>query len=512
MTHTPAVTAVLRDPPSGYAGNRGPAFRDFRGPAAVAAMYTLVQLVLFHPGTALGWDETVYVSQVTRGAEAAFFSAPRARGITFLVAPVTVLTSSVDVLRVYLALLSGAGLFLALWVWRSLLSQRVLALAGGLFAGLWITLFYGPQVMPNLWVALGSLFTVGCFLRTARHRSELGALVGTGGGVAFVALMRPSDAFWLVVPLAVVAVAARPWRWPALMVALAAGAVVGCAPWIVEAYVSYGGLMERLRRSSEIQGDLGWQLAFGDQMRALAGWSLCRPCDVPWKQPVTAVWWFVLPLFVVGGVLAAVRSRRPSTVVVPTLVGLSLAVPYLLLIGYAAPRFLLPTYALLALPTAVCLVWIAAAARPRPLVAAVLALLIACHLVVQYGVLHRKMAGSRADRQAFERITAELHRLGVRPPCVISGVEAPRIAFQAGCASRQVGGNDGSLTAAGIAALAQDRPVALVVEGDTAPPAYARGWRQARLPGLRSRPDLRVYLAPFAGAAADQASAAGRAA
>jgi hypothetical protein len=150
MTHIPAVTAVLRDPPSGSGGNRGLAFRDFRWPAAVAATYTLAQPALFYPGTALGRDERVYVSQVTRGAEAAFFSAPRARGITLLVAPVTVLTSSVDVLRVYLAVLSGAGLFLVRWVWRSLLSQRVLALAGGLFAGLWITLFYGPQVMPKL--------------------------------------------------------------------------------------------------------------------------------------------------------------------------------------------------------------------------------------------------------------------------------------------------------------------------------------------------------------------------
>ncbi|UYQ61245.1 hypothetical protein [Streptomyces peucetius] len=498
MTHTPAVTAVSRDHPSGSPGDRRPALRDFRWPAAVAVAYTLAQLALFHPGTALGWDETVYVSQVARGSEAAFFSAPRARGVTFLVAPVTVLTSSVDVIRVYLALLSGAGLFLALWVWRSLLPPRVLALAGGLFAGLWITLFYGPQVMPNLWVALGSLFTVGCFLRAAHDRSELGALMGTGVGAAFVALMRPSDAFWLVAPLAVISLAVRAWRRPALLMVLAAGAAVGCVPWIVEAYVSYGGLPERLRRASEIQGDLGWQLAFGDQMRALAGWSLCRPCDVPWKEPVTAVWWFVLPLFVVGGVVAAVRGRQASTVVVPTLAGLSLAVPYLLLIGYAAPRFLLPTYALLALPTAVCLMWIVTAARPRPLVAIVLALLIAGHLAVQYGVLHSKMVGSRADRQAFDRIAAELRRQGVRPPCVISGTEAPRIAFQAGCASRQVGGHDGSVTAAGLAALARDRPVAVVVEGDTAPPAYAQGWRQARLPGLRSRPDLRVHLGPLA--------------
>lgn len=50
--------------------------------AAVAAAFTLTQLVLVVPGLGLGWDETVYVSQVSPQAPAAFFSAPRARGIT----------------------------------------------------------------------------------------------------------------------------------------------------------------------------------------------------------------------------------------------------------------------------------------------------------------------------------------------------------------------------------------------------------------------------------------------
>lgn len=136
---------------------------------AVAAGYAVVQLFLVVPGTGLGWDETVYVSQVSHASPAAFFSAPRARGITYLVAPVAAVTSSVPVLRVYLAVLAAAGLLLSLWVWRRLFPTPVLALAGGLFAGLWITVFYGPQAMPNLWVAFGALFTVGCFLRAARN-------------------------------------------------------------------------------------------------------------------------------------------------------------------------------------------------------------------------------------------------------------------------------------------------------------------------------------------------------
>ena len=133
--------------------------------ALVAAAFVLAQLILVHPGTGLGWDETVYVSQVSPHAPAAFFSAPRARGVSLLVAPVASWSSSTALLRVYLALLSGLGLFVALRVWRGLFPVRVVALAGGLFATLWVTLFYGPQAMPNYWVAIGALVCVGCFLR-----------------------------------------------------------------------------------------------------------------------------------------------------------------------------------------------------------------------------------------------------------------------------------------------------------------------------------------------------------
>ena len=506
MTRLPALAPVGRRAPV-WPGDERPAHGGLRWIAVVAVAYTAVQLALAVRGTGLGWDETVYVSQVTPGSEAAFFSAPRARGVTFLVAPVTALTSSVEVLRSCLAVLSGAGLFLALAVWRGLLPPRVLALAGGLFAGLWITVFYGPQVMPNLWVALGALFTVGCFLRAAHDRSGRTGALGAGAGTAFVALMRPTDAFWLLVPLAAVALLSHRFRRPALLVALLTGAVIGCAPWIVEAYVAYDGLFARLRRAGEIQGHLGPHFAVDDHVRALNGRALCRPCDVPWRHPVTAVWFFALPLLVAGVVLVAARTRRTVTaqpvagrsgvVRVATLVGVSLAVPYLLLVGYAAPRFLLPAYALLALPVAVCLAAVAGRARPRA-VAAVLAAALACHLAVQYVVLDGAVERSRDNRRAFDRITAELHRHGVRPPCVVSGAEAPRIAFQAGCASRQVGGHDGSITRAALGALAAERPAVYIGTGGNRPPAFARDWRPVPLPGLPARPDLRAYLGPAA--------------
>ncbi|MGP3949749.1 hypothetical protein [Streptomyces sp. 7N604] len=466
--------------------------------AGVAAAFTVLQMVLVVPGTALGWDETVYVSQVSPHAPAAFFSAPRARGITLLVAPVTELTTSVEALRVYLAVLSGCALFLALWVWRRLLPAPVLALAGALFAGLWITLFYGPQAMPNLWVAYGALFATGCFLRAVQDPTDRRALVGLGAGVAFAALMRPADGLWLALPLAAAAVLVRGWRRPAVLAVLVLGAAAGCAEWVVEAYLRYGGLAARLERASEIQGGMGWHLAFDDHVRALQGRSLCRPCDMPWRHPLTSVWWFLLPVLTAGGLLVAARARCLAVALVPVLAALCLAAPYLLTVDYAAPRFLLPAYALLAVPVAVCVVCLVADARRelRPLVAGAVALALLGHLAVQYAVLDSLLSRSRASRQAVERVAAALREEGVRPPCVATGTEAVRIAYQVGCASRQPSGHDGSITRAGLVAVGRVRPVAVLVGGGGGAPSYARGWRAVDLPPMGSLRPFRAYVSP----------------
>ncbi len=152
--------------------------------------------MLVRPGLGLGWDETVYVSQLSAHAPAAFFSAPRARGISLLVAPVTSWSSSTPLLRVYLAVLAGLALYLALRAWHGLFPVRVLALAGALFASLWVTLFYGPQAMPNYWVAVGALAATGCCLRAWADRSDRAALWGLAASASLMAWMRPTDAVW----------------------------------------------------------------------------------------------------------------------------------------------------------------------------------------------------------------------------------------------------------------------------------------------------------------------------
>ncbi|MFE1440448.1 hypothetical protein [Streptomyces sp. NPDC058739] len=458
------------------------------GPAAlVAAGFVLVQLLLVSPRMGLGWDEIVYVSQVDERAPAAFFSAPRARGVTLLVAPVASWSDSVALLRVYLAVLAGLGLYLALRAWRGLFPERVLAAAGALFATLWVTLFYGPQAMPNHWVALGALSCVGCLLRARADRHDRAALWGVAASAALMALMRPADAVWVTVPLLVLALAVRRWR---LLAALLGGLAAGAADWVIEARVSHGGLGERLDEASRIQGGLGWNFAVGDQLRGLAGRTLCRPCTGELPNPVITLWWLALPLLAGFALWIAVRARRTERTLVPLVCACTAAFPYLFMIGYAAPRFLLPAYALVAVPVADAL-WHLARGRhgsPRPLVTALVLVAVAGHLGVQFLIARHVAERSEGDRRDWARTAGELHRLGVRPPCLLTGHQAIPLAHYTGCASANTHGHNANTTDADVLRTARRIPVAALSRPGGPPPGYARSWSEHRFGGF----DVRV--------------------
>ncbi|MGC0335177.1 hypothetical protein [Streptomyces sp. SLBN-8D4] len=460
--------------------------------AAVAGAFTLAQLVLVRPDLGLGWDETVYVSQVSGQVPAAFFSAPRARGISLLAAPIASWSDSTALLRVYLAVLSGLGLYFALRIWRAHVMPRVLALAGALFASLWVTLFYGPQAMPNYWVAVGALVCVGCFLRVRVNAGDRAAWWGVFAGAALMAWMRPMDAVYVVLPLLALALALRR---PGLLAVLVAGLLAGAGEWVIEAYMSYGGLAQRLSDASRIQGGLGLHLAVVDQLRSLGGRTLCRPCTGSAPNPVVTLWWFALPVLAALGAVTAVRARRALPVLLPLACAVTAAVPYLFLIGYAAPRFLLPAYALLALPVAHGLAHLVSAPSRRSARTVSVGLVAACltaHLAVQYVVLEHTLRSSAAHRDNWSRTASALHALGVRPPCLLSGYEAVPIAFYAGCGSAQTDGHDTSTTAAALARAAHRTSLAVLARTGDRPPAYARTWSVERA-GV-----LHAYVAPFA--------------
>ncbi|WP_428954087.1 hypothetical protein [Streptomyces sp. cg35] len=441
----------------------------------VAALYCITQLavVVTQLGHGLGWDESVYVSQYDPRNPAVFFSAPRSRGTSLLTAPLVAVTGSTVVLRIALAVLSSAALYAAFRVWRPLVGARTTAFAALLFAGLWISVLSGAMAMPNLWVAFGAVGAVGWFLRD----KDRGAGWWLAGCVAAVALFRASDVVWLGGPLAVAALLTRERR--RTLPFLAAGLVVGLAQWIVEAYLRWGGVRERLRVSSATEGDMGLHLNLDTAWRSVNGPLLCRPCTagVP-DQPGLALWWLALPLLAAAAVYVSLRERRPAPTVLPVICAAAMAVPYLLLIGYSAPRFLLPSYALLSLPVAVL---VRRLRRRRPLTIAA-AVLVALQLTSQYLVLEREVASTGRTDARYVAAARGLHAMGVTPPCLVTGPRALPIGYAAGCASAQTKGNNRSTTRAGLLDRAARVPTAILTETGARPPQYARDWTPYELP------------------------------
>jgi hypothetical protein len=308
-------------------------------------------------------------------------------------------------------------------------------------------------------------------------------------GAALMAWMRPTDAVWIGLPLLVLVAAGRQVR---LGLVLAAGLATGIGQWVIEAYLSYGGLAERLSEGSRVQGGLGWNIAVDDQMRSLVGRALCRPCTGSMPHPVVMAWWFVLPLLAAAGLAIAARARRTTPTLLLLACATTAALPYLFMIGYAAPRFLLPAYLLLAIPVADALFHLVTKANGqwRPVAATVVALGLAGHLAVQYVVLDRTVDRTAADRRDWGRVAADLHRLGVRPPCLLTGTEAIPVAFYAGCSSANPRGHNVNITEAGILSTTRRVPTAALSEPGRPPARYARGWERHPSAGL----DL--HLAP----------------
>lgn len=453
--------------------------------AVVAAAFLVAQMVLVG-GVALGWDESIYASQTDPRRPALAFTAPRARGTAWLAAPVLAATDSLWVLRAWFALLSSAALYVAYAVWLRSLRGPTVPLAAALFASLWTTVFYGPSLMPNVLVALAGLFATGAMLRTAQGIGYPVLPWFGGAAVAVATLVRPGDVAPLLLSLAAAVVLWPPWRRRAigLLVPLVLGAVVGALPWIVEAELRYDNTFLRVRRALSTQST-GERFVPDYQLRSLDGPLLCRPCnrDTQPIPPLGVVLWVVgtvlIALAVVLAVRRAFRSTREATLL-PAAVGVAGALPYLFLVGYAAPRFLLPAYALVALPVAQALGWLAAPrGRPHPLGVGVVGALVLGHVFIQLVWLNRVIEGTEPGRARYVAIARALDAHGVRPPCTLVGTESAPVAYVARCDQVWLGSpGDERFTPAELERRIATQSFAVVLRPGDQVPEYARGWRQ----------------------------------
>jgi hypothetical protein len=158
-------------------------------------------------------------------------------------------------------------------------------------------------------------------------------------------------------------------------------------------------------------------------------------------------------------------------VLLPAGCGLCVAAQYLFMINYAAPRFLLPAYALLAVPAADGLAFLINGIgwELRPAITAVVTCFLVVQLLAQHLVLDHEAGGTIAFHDDYTRIATALADHGVRPPCLIQGVQYIPLAFYAGCASA---GNP-----------APGERIALLIQRGRRPPSSAGNWRTYRITG-----------------------------
>ncbi|MFH9075623.1 hypothetical protein [Streptomyces alboflavus] len=476
-----------------------PERRDRERPAhrllvAVCALFALASLALVPLDLRLGWDELVYASRfgpyAPDQAPGVPFSAPRTRGVPVLLAPVASWSDSVVLLRMWLTALATAALYLGFRPWLRSMPRLpyVAGIAAALYGTLWTAVFYADAAMPNHYTAMGTAAAVGLFLR---RRPGPRACAGIAAGVLVATLMRPNDGVSVAVPLLAAAVLVPLWRSRARALAVLGGLGAGLLPWAIEAYVRFGGVRERLSDASEVQGGLRFTDSLLHQFTAIDGPLLCRPCEGDGVRVPALTWWVLLAVLVPLGLWSARRFRQTATAAqLALVVGLCAALPYVLVVPYTAPRFLLPTHALLAVPAALGVLaavrWARAARRPA-LAGGVLAGLLAGHLAMQGSLVSANARIQSEAREDWARVAAVVHERGVRPPCLLGGnTSVIPLAYVAGCepAPRAHERKPGD----------RRRPDVLVLRQHAAPP-WARDWQRVAVPDTYAR-GWRVLVPP----------------
>ncbi|MCH8983425.1 MAG: hypothetical protein IH943_04900 [Acidobacteria bacterium] len=385
-------------------------------------------MLLTEPSRFLAWDEATYISEVSAFADPIGFDAHRARGVTFVVAPVGLLTESMTVTRVYLALVSSVGLALSFLPWIKLV-RWVAPISAGIFASSWLTIFYGSEIMPNLWSAFLVLASVGLGMAHVKYADSRLRLVGLAATTAALGLTRPLDAAMTVAIFGLIwALVHRRQAFHALLVA-GAGVGIGSAAWLAEAWVRFNGPIDRLERARAIVGG-GVNNNIVEYLRLLDG-PTSGPDGNPDIALVGVVW--LLVVFALG-VVGGVSSKRVWPLGPITLAGAALlSAPYLFLSEAAAPRFMFPAIALLAMAAGLGL-WSLVAKASSPLRLAVVLIAGASLVLLNVGTVSAINAEQTAARGRALHLADSLSVAATSVNCFfLSTTGYPQISVSSGC-------------------------------------------------------------------------------
>jgi hypothetical protein len=409
----------------------------------VGLAFVVTQLLAFSPDRPPSWDEAIYLSQVAPDAASLPFVPSRARGITFLAMPVLQLGGSLLHVRVFLAVASAVALTAAFRSWTRVIGLGAVA-AAVLFAGAWPALFYGSELMPNLWVALTCIAATAVLARRLASGETRYDELLAGGLVAVAALLRPLDAVVLGAALILLPIAVRraTISWTLHLVL---GLAAGWAPWLVEMIGRFGSPVDAFAAAARLGHTGRWAMLENvQQYLALSDGPSIGPVAEP-QIPASGILWLLgMAALVTVGIREAANARLLPSIVLPTATGVALAAEYIVFTDAQAPRFLVPALALLTIPAGLGLASIVSGLResegPGRGVALGAVALVAAWVLVQVEIATRVEAGVKEQRASAERAGLRVRSLAARQPChVDSETSFPIVGYAAGCRAAPIG-------------------------------------------------------------------------
>jgi len=467
---------------------------------AVAVLFLALQLAWVPRPFGLSTDEATYLAKVDPRAPELNWTAPRAWGMPVLAAPVALFSASVEVVRTYMSVLASLLLLAAFRPWVRVLHPAVAPVAALVFSTIWFTLQAGVSVMPNLYVALGSVGAIGLYLRAVQQPSWWRLLL-TALAACLVALVRPTDSVLTLGPLVLCALLVPRLRRLAPLAAGTAGVLAGWSPWVVEAFLRFGDPVQRMT-SAESVGPGGTSLRIANLLiypRLLDGRPLycCNrgaitdAGPVPW---IDTAWLLAVVALVAAGLLVAARRRLLPEVLPCAGAAVLVSGFYLLLPAFTSLRFLLPALALASISVALALVSAVprAPGHVRTVAAALVALALLGHLGLMLPTAHHQLQTAGEGREPQIRAAAALRLLVQDRPCLVVGTEKQVTAYYLGC--RVVGAHPTARPPSRVREAERDGRVIVAVLPGRPPEGYLSSWQRYEVDGLPGR--WRAYVPP----------------
>jgi hypothetical protein len=434
--------------------------------AAVCFLFVLSEMIPALLKLPLGADEITYIARTSAQASDVYLPPVHGHGVGLLAAPVTLLTTSLTALRIWMAVLSGLALFGALLCWRGLRPAWVLAVAGLIFGSLAITELSGVQVYPDLWAAFGGLAVTGLLLQAVERRMRASVVLPL---IAFssmiIVLMRPQNIVFMLAPTFVAPLVVRRWRQPRVLIAMIIGSAVGVIDWVAEAYLWFGGFSNRVKLAGQEPPPFRVNFSLLMQIKTMSGPWYCQPapygnCVPSASHPAEYLWWLAFFAVVAVGLYAAWRLPTKASSILAFVTAAWVGVLYIVFVPFGAPRYFLPCWALLAIIAADGVAWLATVPTPRKLGIGAAGVFLLAGIISQHVVLVAETANAAAARP-FVQEAKVLKRYGIKPPCLIPS--SPYVGYYLGCIGGWTGGTPNE--------------VLRLTPGGT------KGWRVVHVPG-----------------------------